>query len=225
MPPTPPDTPIVEITDWSCLPEKLTSAKSSMPPPGSNRAVSVPGDPSDREIATWYRFHAARAAKSLRYDCREVDLKLSHFIRRMNDLTSELNSLSNENALMSPKLTRKELTTRDIVQQEFATIRQTLHHHRKSRAHPLHLATTTANEVMPGFTSLEPNAKLRALHELYCRNKDISKPGDRKRYNEAMEILDACIAKDLNEEFVQKIDKWDQQVEAMRSEHAGASIV
>ncbi|THW72006.1 hypothetical protein D6D19_06880 [Aureobasidium pullulans] len=48
---------------------------------------------SEEDIVQWYIYHADRAAKSLRYDLREIDLKMDRFVRRINDLNAQCAAL------------------------------------------------------------------------------------------------------------------------------------
>lgn len=219
-------------------------AASASPESNSVEQTTV----SEEDISQWYAYHADRAAKSLRYDLREIDLKMDRFVRRMNDLNSQcsaLNDLMSSNAsnALNPNTqqhrrtrstpavqgndhyTRKEKEIRDDIKEAFQSLRSALAFYRKQRVAPLELVNTKADVVMPGYWSLDAYGKRRALFHFYNRNKDISRPGDRARYHDAMALLDACTAMSLNQEFVDKIDRWESQIGAMKIQSGAGTVI
>ena len=203
---------------------------------------------SEEDISQWYAYHADRAAKSLRYDLREIDLKMDRFVRRINELNAQcsaLNDLMSANAsnALNPNtqqhrrtrstpavqgndyFTHKEKQIRDDIKEAFQSLRSALTFYRKQRVAPLELVNAKANIVMPGYWSLDPYGKRRALFHFYNRNKDISRPGDRARYHDAMALLDACTAMSLNQDFVDKIDKWESLIGAMKSQSGDNTVI
>lgn len=203
---------------------------------------------SEEDISQWYAYHADRAAKSLRYDLREVDLKMDRFVRRIGDLNAQcsaLNDLMSSNAsnVLNPNTqqhrrtrstpavqgndyyTRKEKEIRDDIKEAFQSLRSALAFYRKQRVAPLELVNTKADVVMPGYWSMDAYGKRRALFHFYNRNKDISRPGDRARYHDAMALLDACTAMSLNQEFVEKIDRWESQIGGLKSQFGADTVI
>ncbi|TIA22346.1 hypothetical protein D6C80_01458 [Aureobasidium pullulans] len=203
---------------------------------------------SEEDIVQWYIYHADRAAKSLRYDLREIDLKMDRFVRRINDLNAQCAALqdlmsTNASAALNPNTqqhrrtrstpavqgndyyTRKEKEIRDAIKEAFESLRSTLTFYRKHRVAPLELVNAKADVAMPGYWSLDAYGKRRALFHFYNRNKDISKPGDRAHYHDAMALLDACTAMSLNQDFVDKIDRWESQISAMKSESGPDTVI
>ncbi|KAH0003655.1 hypothetical protein KCU78_g13777, partial [Aureobasidium melanogenum] len=185
---------------------------------------------------------------SLRYDLREVDLKMDRFVRRINDLNSQCSALnnlmsSNASTVLNPNTqqhrrtrstpavqgndyyTRKEKEIRDDIKEAFQSLRSALAFYRKQRVAPLELVNTKAEIVMPGYWSLDAYGKRRALFHFYNRNKDISRPGDRARYHDAMALLDACTAMSLNQEFVDKIDRWESQIGTAKSQSGDDTVI
>jgi hypothetical protein len=215
----------------------------------SSSADSADNDTvSEEDISQWYAYHADRAAKSLRYDLREIDLKMDRFVRRINDLNSQcsaLNDLMSANAsnALNPNtqqhrrtrstpavqgndhFTRKEKQIRDDIKEAFQSLRSALAYYRKQRVAPLQLVNAKAEVVMPGYWSLDAYGKRRALFHFYNRNKDISRPGDRARYHDAMALLDACTAMSLNQDFVDKIDKWESLIGATKSQSGADTVI
>jgi len=203
---------------------------------------------SEEDISQWYAYHADRAAKSLRYDLREIDLKMDRFVRRINELNSQCSALNDlmsahaSNALNpntqqhrrtrstpavqgNDHFTRKEKQIRDDIKEAFQSLRSALTFYRKQRVAPLELVNAKADVVMPGYWSLDAYGKRRALFHFYNRNKDISRPGDRARYHDAMALLDACTAMSLNQDFVDKIDKWESLIGAMKSQSGADTVI
>ncbi|KAI4724230.1 hypothetical protein E4T49_08021 [Aureobasidium sp. EXF-10728] len=203
---------------------------------------------SEEDIAQWYAYHADRAAKSLRYDLREIDLKMDRFVRRITDLNSQCSALSdlmssNASNALNPNtqqhrrtrstpavqgndyFTRKEKEIRDDIKEAFQGLRSALAFYRKQRVAPLELVNAKADVVMPGYWSMDAYGKRRALFHFYNRNRDISRPGDRARYHDAMALLDACTAMSLNQEFVDKIDRWESQIGAMKSQSGADTVI
>ncbi|KAG9515259.1 hypothetical protein KCU93_g9524, partial [Aureobasidium melanogenum] len=219
-------------------------ASTTSPKPNSADQTTV----SEEDISQWYVYHADRAAKSLRYDLREVDLKMDRFVRRINDLNSQCSALnnlmsSNASTVLNPNTqqhrrtrstpavqgndyyTRKEKEIRDDIKEAFQSLRSALAFYRKQRVAPLELVNTKAEIVMPGYWSLDAYGKRRALFHFYNRNKDISRPGDRARYHDAMALLDACTAMSLNQEFVDKIDRWESQIGTVKSQSGADTVI
>jgi hypothetical protein len=203
---------------------------------------------SEKDIFQWYAYHADRAAKSLRYDLREIDLKMDRFVRRINELNSQCSALNDlmsahaSNALNpntqqhrrtrstpavqgNDHFTRKEKQIRDDIKEAFQSLRSALTFYRKQRVAPLELVNAKADVVMPGYWSLDAYGKRRALFHFYNRNKDISRPGDRARYHDAMALLDACTAMSLNQDFVDKIDKWESLIGAMKTQSGADTVI
>ncbi|CAD0093552.1 unnamed protein product [Aureobasidium vineae] len=203
---------------------------------------------SEEDIAQWYAYHADRAAKSLRYDLREIDLKMDRFVRRINDLNSQCSALNdlmsvNASTALNPNtqqhrrtrstpavqgndhFTCKEKEIRDDIKEAFQSLRSALAFYRKQRVAPLELVNAKADVVMPGYWSMDAYGKRRALFHFYNRNRDISRPGDRARYHDAMALLDACTAMSLNQEFVDKIDRWESQIGAMKSQSGADTVI
>ncbi|KAI4756515.1 hypothetical protein E4T52_11374 [Aureobasidium sp. EXF-3400] len=230
-------------------PSSFNHATSNMAPTTSSAADSVDHDTvSEDDISQWYVYHADRAAKSLRYDLREIDLKMDRFVRRINELNSQCSALNDlmsahaSNALNpntqqhrrtrstpavqgNDHFTRKEKQIRDDIKEAFQSLRSALTFYRKQRVAPLELVNAKADVVMPGYWSLDAYGKRRALFHFYNRNKDISRPGDRARYHDAMALLDACTAMSLNQDFVDKIDRWESQIGAMKSESGANTVI
>jgi hypothetical protein len=230
-------------------PSSFSHATSTMATSTSSTADSVDHNTvSEDDISQWYAYHADRAAKSLRYDLREIDLKMDRFVRRINELNSQCSALNDlmsahaSNALNpntqqhrrtrstpavqgNDHFTRKEKQIRDDIKEAFQSLRSALAFYRKQRVAPLELVNAKADVVMPGYWSLDAYGKRRALFHFYNRNKDISRPGDRARYHDAMALLDACTAMSLNQDFVDKIDRWESQIGAMKSESGANTVI
>jgi hypothetical protein len=203
---------------------------------------------TEEEITQWYAYHADRAAKSFRYDLREIDLKMDRFVRRINDLNAQCSALNDlmsadASAALNPNtqqhrrtrstpsvqgndyFTRKEKKIRDDIKEAFDSLRSALAFYRKQRVAPLELVRAKANVAMPGYWDLEVYGKRRALYNYYNRNKQISKPGDRARYNDVIALLDACTSMSLNQEFVDKIDMWESLMGAMKTQFGANTVI
>lgn len=238
-------------TASSSSPEKLSfvHVTPSMATAASSAADSVDDNSvSEEDISQWYAYHADRAAKSLRYDLREIDLKMDRFVRRINELNAQcsaLNDLMSANAsnALNPNtqqhrrtrstpavqgndyFTHKEKQIRDDIKEAFQSLRSAFTFYRKQRVAPLELVNAKADVVMPGYWSMDAYGKRRALFHFYKRNKDISRPGDRARYHDAMALLDACTAMSLNQDFVDKIDKWESLIDDMKSQSGADTVI
>lgn len=234
-----------DISVLHTAPAIVTSDRSAT----SSSATSVDHSAAlEDDIKQWYAYHADRAAKSLRYDLREIDLKMDRFVRRLNDLNAQCSALNDlmsadSSAVLIPNTqqhrrtrstptvqgndhyTRKEKEIRDAIKEAFESFRSALAFYRKQRVAPLDLVNAKADVVMPGYWSLDAYGKRRALYHFYNRHKDISKPGDRARYHEAMALLDACTAMSLNQDFVDKIDKWESLIDAMKSQSGKDTVI
>jgi hypothetical protein len=239
----------IGLSSTDSSPSNNIHASPSIATTASSTAGSVDDNTvSEDDISQWYAYHADRAAKSLRYDLREIDLKMDRFVRRINELNSQCSALNDlmsahaSNALNpntqqhrrtrstpavqgNDHFTRKEKQIRDDIKEAFQSLRSALTFYRKQRVAPLELVNAKADVVMPGYWSLDAYGKRRALFHFYNRNKDISRPGDRARYHDAMALLDACTAMSLNQDFVDKIDKWESLIGAMKSQSGADTVI
>ncbi|CAD0012306.1 unnamed protein product, partial [Aureobasidium pullulans] len=266
MPPTPPDTPTVEISDWSFMPPKPSEVKHQYEQPKVPKIVI-----KDHSSSTMTTISAPVSAImdlsiSSNHDTNTVTTS-SPAVEKLNTQTTSMvpinrNSVGLSNTASSPfrnmsvihttpamattdsssaKLvnqptaseedigndyyTRKEKEIRDAIKEAFESLRSTLTFYRKHRVAPLELVNAKADVAMPGYWSLDAYGKRRALFHFYNRNKDISKPGDRAHYHDAMALLDACTAMSLNQDFVDKIDRWESQISAMKSESGPDTVI
>jgi hypothetical protein len=239
----------IGLSSTGSSPSNNIHVSPSIATTGSSTAGSLDDNTvSEEDISQWYAYHADRAAKSLRYDLREIDLKMDRFVRRINELNSQCSALNDlmsahaSNALNpntqqhrrtrstpavqgNDHFTRKEKQIRDDIKEAFQSLRSALTFYRKQRVAPLELVNAKADVVMPGYWSLDAYGKRRALFHFYNRNKDISRPGDRARYHDAMALLDACTAMSLNQDFVDKIDKWESLIGAMKSQSGADTVI
>ncbi|KAI5240330.1 hypothetical protein E4T47_08205 [Aureobasidium subglaciale] len=225
---------------------RTTPATATVTPSSVNSVDQTPA--SEEDISKWYAHNADRVAKSLRYDVEQVDLKMTRFVHRLNELNAQCAALkdlmsSNASMALNPNtqqhrrtrstpavqgndyFTNKEKEIRDAIKEAFQSLRSALTFYRKQRAAPLDLIKAKADIAMPGYWSTDVYGRRRALYHFYNSNKDISKPGDRTRYNDTMALVDACTGMSLNQDFVDKIDNWESQIGALKSQSGSDTVI